>query len=131
EKQSSLKQISLPLVRALQCRQEKRLKKPPAALKLEGIVGQSQQMRACYDLVAQAGDSDANVLIYGETGTGKELFAQAIHHNSPRSRKGFVVVDCAALPSSLVESALFGHEKGAFTSADRSQVGLIKQADGG
>ncbi|MGD0972339.1 MAG: sigma-54 dependent transcriptional regulator [Desulfobaccales bacterium] len=131
EKPSSIKQMSLPLVRALQYRQEKRLKKPPVALNLEGIVGQSPQMRACYDLVAQAADSDANVLIYGETGTGKELFAQAIHRNSHRSGKGFVVVDCAALPSSLVESALFGHEKGAFTSADRSQVGLIKQADGG
>jgi two-component system, NtrC family, response regulator len=131
EKQSSIKQISLPLVRALQYRQEKQLKKPSVALKLERIVGQSPQMAACYDLVAQAADSDANVLIYGETGTGKELFAQAIYQNSPRAGKGFVVVDCAALPSSLVESALFGHEKGAFTSADRSQVGLIKQADGG
>lgn len=131
EKQSSIKQMSLPLVRALQYRQEKRLQKPPVALKLEGIVGQSPQMLACYDLVAQAADSDANVLIYGETGTGKELFAKAIHRNSPRSGKDFVVVDCAALPASLVESALFGHEKGAFTSADRSQVGPIKQAHGG
>ncbi len=131
EKQSSIKQMSLPLVRALQYRQEKRLKKPPVALKLEGIVGQSPQMVACYDFVAQAADSEANVLIYGETGTGKELFAKAIHRNSPRSGKDFVVVDCAALPASLVESALFGHEKGAFTSADRSQVGLIKQAHGG
>ncbi len=131
EKQSSIKQISLPLVRALQYRQERQLQKPPAALNLEGIVGQSPRMAACYDLVSQAANSGANVLIYGETGTGKELFAKAIHRNSPRSGKPFVVVDCAALPSTLVESALFGHEKGAFTSADRSQVGLIKQADGG
>lgn len=131
EKQSSIKQMSLPLVRALQYRQEKKVKKPPVALKLEGIVGKSPLMRACYDLVAQAAGSDANVLIFGETGTGKELFAKAIHANSPRSLRNFVVVDCAALPASLVESALFGHEKGAFTSADRSQVGLIKQADGG
>jgi len=131
EKQSSIKQISLPLVRALQYRQEKRFRKPPAALKLDGLVGQSPQMAACYDLVGQAAESDAHVLISGETGTGKELFAKAIYQNSPRSGKAFVVVDCAALPSSLVESALFGHEKGAFTSADRSQVGLIKQADGG
>jgi two-component system, NtrC family, response regulator len=131
EKQSSIKQMSLPLVRALQYRQEKRLRKPPVALKLEGIVGQSPQMMACYDWVAQAAASDANVLIYGDTGTGKELFAKAIHRNSPRSGKDFVVVDCAALPASLVESALFGHEKGAFTSADRSQMGLIKQAHGG
>jgi two-component system NtrC family response regulator len=101
------------------------------ALKLEGIIGKSPQMRACYDLVAQAASNDTNVLIYGETGTGKELFAKAIHTNSPRFSRYFVVVDCAALPASLVESALFGHEKGAFTSADRAQVGLIKQADGG
>jgi two-component system NtrC family response regulator len=131
EKQSSIKQMSLPLVRALQYRQEKQLKQPPMALKLEGIVGESPQMRDCYDLLAQAASSDASVLIYGETGTGKELFAKAIHANSPRASRNFVVVDCAALPASLVESALFGHEKGAFTSADRSQVGLIKQADGG
>lgn len=131
EKTSSIKQMSLPLVRALQYRQEKQLRKPPVALKLEGIVGHSPEMRACYDLLAQAAGSDANVLIYGETGTGKELFAQAIHINSPRSNRNFVVVDCAALPATLVESALFGHEKGAFTSADRAQVGLIKQADGG
>ncbi len=131
EKQSSIKQMSLPLVRALQYRQEKRIKQPPVALKLAGIVGKSPQMRSCYDMVAQAAVSDANVLIYGETGTGKELFAKAIHANSPRSSRNFVVVDCAALPASLVESALFGHEKGAFTSADRAQVGLIKQADGG
>jgi len=71
------------------------------------------------------------VLIVGETGTGKELFARAIHANSARAAKPFVVVDCAALPESLVESALFGYERGAFTGADRPQVGLIKQADGG
>jgi two-component system NtrC family response regulator len=131
EKSASIKQMSLPLVRALQYRQEKQVKKPPVALKLEGIIGKSPPMRACYDLVAQAAGSDSNVLIYGETGTGKELFAKAIHANSPRFARFFVVVDCAALPANLVESALFGHEKGAFTSADRAQAGLIKQADGG
>jgi two-component system NtrC family response regulator len=88
-------------------------------------------MQACFDVVAHAADGDANVLIFGETGTGKELFARAIHANSSRSNKNFVVVDCAALPESLVESALFGYEKGAFTGADKPQVGLIKQADGG
>ncbi|MGQ9688829.1 MAG: sigma-54-dependent transcriptional regulator [Desulfobaccales bacterium] len=131
EKQSSIKRMTLPLVRALQYREEKRAKKPVTALKLDGIVGDSPKMQACYDVLAQAADSDANVLIYGETGTGKELFARAIHANSNRSHKNFVVVDCAALPESLVESALFGYERGAFTGADKSQVGLIKQADGG
>lgn len=131
EKQASLKQMYLPLVRALQYRREKQIKKPPVALKLEGILGKSPEMQACFDLLAQAAGDDANVLIFGGTGTGKELFAKAIHANSPRSARNFVVVDCAAMPASLVESALFGHEKGAFTSADRTQAGLIKQADRG
>lgn len=131
EKQHSIKRMTLPLVRALQYREEKRQRAAPRALKLDGIVGDSPKMQACYDLLAQAAESDANVLISGETGTGKELFARAIHANSKRSHKPFVVVDCAALPESLVESALFGYEKGAFTGADKSQVGLIKQADGG
>lgn len=69
--------------------------------------------------------------ITGETGTGKELFARAIHDNSQRSGKGFVVVDCAAMPENLVESMLFGHEKGAFTGADRNREGLIKYVDRG
>jgi two-component system NtrC family response regulator len=131
EKQSSIKKMTLALSRAMQYRQEKKAKPPMVALKLEGIVGKSPQMRACYDILAQAAESDANVMIVGETGTGKELFARAIHANSARANKPFVVVDCAAMPESLVESALFGYEKGAFTGADRPQVGLIKQADGG
>lgn len=88
-------------------------------------------MRASLNLVAQAANSDANVLITGETGTGKELFARAIHVNSARADRSFVVVDCAALPQNLVESTLFGHEKGAFTGADKARVGLIRQAHGG
>ncbi len=131
EKQSSIKRMTLPLVRALQYREEKKVRRPAVALKLDGIVGDGFKMQSCYDIVAQAADSDANVLIFGETGTGKELFARAIHFNSHRSKKSFVVVDCAALPESLVESALFGYEKGAFTGADKPQVGLIKQADMG
>lgn len=131
EKPSSIKAMTLPLVRALQYRQEKQARKPPVVLNREGLVGNSSPMRASIDLVAQAANSDANVLITGETGTGKELFAYAIHNNSARAGKNFVVVDCAALPESLVESMLFGHERGAFTGADRPQDGLIKQAHGG
>jgi two-component system NtrC family response regulator len=81
--------------------------------------------------LAQAAGSRANTLITGETGTGKELFARAIHQNSPLAERRFVVVDCAALPESLIESTLFGHEKGAFTGADSTKEGLIKQSDGG
>ena len=101
------------------------------ALKRDGIVGSGPRLRDCMDVVAQAANSDANVLIDGETGTGKEIFAWAIHQNSRRAEKNFVVVDCTALPETLVESMLFGHERGAFTGADRSQMGLFKQADGG
>jgi two-component system NtrC family response regulator len=123
--------MTLPLLRALQYREEKMAAKPPVALKREGIVGSTPQMRACLELLAQAAYSNTNVLITGETGTGKELFASAIHHNSPRAGGNFVVVDCTALPDTLVESMLFGHEKGAFTGADKSHKGLIKQADRG
>ena len=123
--------IELPLVRALQYREVKKQRTAPIVLKRDAIVGNSATMKKCLDLMAQAAVSDANVLITGETGTGKEVFAQAIHDNSPRAAMPFVTVDCASLPPTLIESILFGHEKGAFTGADRLQEGLIKQADGG
>ncbi|MGA1871361.1 MAG: sigma 54-interacting transcriptional regulator [bacterium] len=97
----------------------------------KGIIGESLPLRSCLEIVIQAAKSDSHVLITGETGTGKELFALAIHNTSNRAHKNFVVVDCAALPETLIESTLFGHEKGAFTGADKTQDGLIKQADGG
>ena len=123
--------IELPLVRALQYREVKNKKKTPLVLRREGIVGSSAIMESCMELIAQATASDANVLITGETGTGKELFARAIHNNSSRGGKVFITVDCASLPSSIIESILFGHEKGAFTGADKSREGLVKHADGG
>jgi two-component system, NtrC family, response regulator len=131
EKPSSLKETQLALTRALQYREERKLKRPPVALKLEGIVGTSRRMKESFNAIAQAAHSDANVLITGETGSGKELFAWAIHQNSSRADKSFVVVDCAALPDTLVESIIFGHEKGAFTGADKARDGLIRQAHGG
>ncbi|MEW5800655.1 MAG: sigma-54 dependent transcriptional regulator [bacterium] len=131
EKPSSIQAMTLPLVRAIQYREGKKTEKQPAALRKENIIGSSPLMEACFDLLAQAANSEASVLITGETGTGKELFARAIHENSSRAQSNFVVVDCAALPETLVESVLFGHEKGAFTGADRARSGLISQADGG
>jgi two-component system NtrC family response regulator len=131
EKPSSVKDMTLSLVRALQYREEKSLRQPPVALKQEGIIGNSSHLKACLNLVAEAAHSDASALITGETGTGKELFAWAIHNNSRRSKKSFVVVDCASLPQTLVESILFGHEKGAFTGAEKAREGLVKQANGG
>jgi len=132
QKPLSPKKMILPLSRVLQYRDDiKKTRKPAVALKLGGIVGTSTHMRACLDSLAHAANSEVNVLITGETGTGKELFAKAIHTNNPRADKSFVVVDCAALPETLVESSLFGFEKGAFTGAVRSQDGLIKQAHNG
>ena len=95
------------------------------------IVGASGALQRVLDLVRKVSQSNTTVLIRGETGTGKELIAGALHHNSPRSARNFVKVNCAALPENLLESELFGHEKGAFTSADRQRVGRFEQADGG
>ncbi|HPB38825.1 MAG TPA: sigma-54 dependent transcriptional regulator, partial [Syntrophorhabdus sp.] len=132
QKPCSLSSMRLVLTRAIQYREKKGLAtKPPVLLKKDNIIGNSPSLRACFDLVAQAAQSDINVLITGETGTGKELFARAIHDNSQRADKSFIVVDCAAMPDNLVESTLFGHEKGAFTGADRSREGLIKLAHRG
>jgi len=131
EKPLSMEKITLQLVRALQYHEEKAGKKQPVVLKSEGIVGSSPQLETCLDLLAQIANSNVNILITGETGTGKELFAKAIHKNSSRAGKNFIVVDCTALPETLVESMLFGHEKGAFTGAEKARVGLIKEADGG
>ncbi|MBA4423328.1 MAG: Fis family transcriptional regulator [Syntrophus sp. (in: bacteria)] len=123
--------IKLHLMRALLYRAERRTRKPAKALKIDAIIGNSSRMKDAYDLLSEATSTDVNVLVTGETGTGKELFAKAIHDNSPRAGKSFVVVDCAALQGTLIESILFGHEKGAFTGAVQGRVGLIKQADGG
>jgi two-component system NtrC family response regulator len=134
EKGSSIKEISLALERALKYRQGKlqaERVRSPRRLKRDSIVGTSPAIMACLDVVAEAAESDANVLITGETGTGKELFARAVHDNSLRAGKSFTVVDCAALPDNLVESLLFGHEKGTFTGAERQREGLIREAHGG
>lgn len=132
QKTDSPKKILLPLQRVIRYRDGlKNAQISRVALRLDGIVGDSSSMKACFDLLAQAAISDANVLLTGETGTGKEVFAEAIHKNSPRASHNFVVVDCATLPETLVENMLFGHEKGAFTGADNIREGLIKQADKG
>jgi DNA-binding NtrC family response regulator len=96
-----------------------------------GIVGRSAAIRALLDVLLLAAPTEATVLIEGETGTGKELVARAVHRLSRRARAAFVAVNCAALPEALVESELFGHTKGAFTGADRPREGRFRQADGG
>ena len=95
------------------------------------IVGKSPAMQKLYDKLSRIVDSDASVLLTGESGTGKELVARSIHSSSPRSGKPFVPVNCGALPEALMESELFGHEKGAFTDAKSNRVGMFAEANGG
>ncbi len=131
-KSGSSQEIILSLTRVIQYRNEiKKNQQKPRSLKKEMIIGNSKPMQECFDLVADAASNDINVLLKGETGTGKELFARAIHDNSNRADKNFVVVDCTALPPTLVESLLFGHRKGTYTGAEKSRRGLVEQADGG
>lgn len=99
--------------------------------KFENLVGSSESMRRLYELLELTAPSMSTVLISGETGTGKELVARAIHYNSPRAEAPFVTVNCGALPESLVEAELFGHRKGAFTGADSNRPGKFETADGG
>jgi len=126
-KPPTLNKIRLPIQRAMEHHKGKQ-KVLPLGLKRSGIIGDSRVVQASLDLVAQAAATQAATLITGDTGTGKELFARAIHDNSARMSGPFVVVDCAALPEKLVESELFGYERGAFTGADRRFEGLIRQA---
>jgi two-component system response regulator GlrR len=98
---------------------------------LHGAVGQSPSMRAVFSRIERAGKTDATVLVTGETGTGKEVTAWAIYEASKRKGKPFVVVDCGAIAHNLIESELFGHEKGAFTGAVQRRIGAFERADGG
>jgi Nif-specific regulatory protein len=95
------------------------------------IIGNSGEMRQVYDQVSQVARSNATVLLRGESGTGKEMIANALHYNSLRSKKPFIKVNCAALPDTLIESELFGYEKGAFTGAVQRKKGRFELADGG
>nr|MBC8247240.1 sigma 54-interacting transcriptional regulator [Deltaproteobacteria bacterium] len=94
--------------------------------RITGIIGNSNKMREVYRMISQVSGSNATVLIRGESGTGKELAANAVHYNSQRSKKPFIKVNCAALPANLIESELFGHEKGAFTGAIRQKPGKFE-----
>jgi len=102
-----------------------------ARFKFEGIVGTSPKMQEVLRVAAAVAPTDATVLIYGETGTGKEILARSIHYQSPRAHGPFVAINCGAIPETLLETELFGHEKGAFTSAVGSRVGKFEAADGG
>jgi len=97
----------------------------------ENLIGKSRPMQEIFGLIEQVAGSRSTVMIYGRSGTGKELVAKAVHYNSPRSTKAFIPVNCAAIPAELLESELFGHEKGAFTGAIATKVGKFELATGG
>jgi two-component system response regulator HydG len=107
------------------------LRQQLARLQISQMVGRSPTMHSLLEMIALIAPSEATVLITGESGTGKSLVARAIHANSPRREKPLVEVNCAAIPENLIESELFGHEKGAFTGADRQRQGRFSQAHGG
>jgi two-component system NtrC family response regulator len=129
QKPLSMGDLKLSLSRALEYRASKA--KRSVVLDRRLIVGSSEAVEQALRQLAEGAGTDVSVLISGETGTGKELFARTLHENSPRAGRPFVVVDCASLPPTLTESVLFGHRKGAFTGADREAKGLIAEANGG
>src|ERR1043166_8097551 len=95
------------------------------------MIGESRAMKDVYRFIARVAPTDSTVLIHGESGTGKELAAHAIHRSSPRKDRSFVAVNCSAIPETLLESELFGYEKGAFTGAVAQKIGRFELADGG
>jgi len=132
----SADQLQVSIERALQQKrlleENRRLKEQVASTySFENIVGKSLPMLQVFELIKKVAKSEANVLILGESGTGKELVARSIHANSRRAERAFIPVDCASLPETLLESELFGHEKGAFTGAVSSRPGLFEFANGG
>lgn len=131
QKPLTVDHITLSLSRVLAFRQQKDSGGNGATLVRRDIVGNCPALLASLDLAAEAAASNVNVLLQGETGTGKDLFAKVIHNNSHRAHAAFVTLDCASFTETLIESQLFGHVKGAFTGADRTREGLLKQAHGG
>ncbi len=131
QKPVALQEVTLTLVRALEYREARLRRNRQRPMHCPEIIGSSQTLGKCLQELGQAAATENNLLIYGETGTGKELFARALHQNSPRAGLSFVVVDCSALTPSLLESTLFGHVKGAFTGAVGEKQGLVAQGHRG
>ena len=99
--------------------------------RLDYIIGQSDEMKAVFNLIEKVAHSDSTIIVYGETGTGKELVARAIHQTSSRRNKPFITINCGAIPENLLESELFGHVRGAFTGATTTKTGKFELANGG
>ncbi len=131
EKPVTTETIQRLISRALQHRKQQDESSPPTLIQPNPIIGRSSTIKTCLQQVDKVAKSNTSVLISGETGTGKELFARTLHRNSHRSRHKFVVLDCASLQETLAESALLGHWKGAYTDARQNRTGLIKLADQG
>ena len=133
EKPLSLENVTLRVKHALdqhRLEQENRTLRTKVERKFE-LIGQSLAMRQLKQIIETAGPTNSRVLIGGENGTGKELVARAIHQQSPRANRPFVAVNCAAIPETLIESELFGHERGSFSGATTMKRGQFEQADGG
>jgi len=130
-KGGSPKEFQLSLERALKYRRQKQERGLENKLNRTEIIGESPAIKSSLTKIFKAAQTDVPVLVSGETGTGKELFGKAIHKNSSRLRENFIIVDCAALSEDLAESMLFGHTKGAFTSADSDKTGLVRLAHQG
>jgi len=136
QKPFELEELEVKINRALEHRRDTGVlqilrSQSSQALEHNNIVGNSPQIRKIFEIIKKIARSNASILITGETGTGKELIASLAHYNSLRAKQSFVKVNCAALQENLLESELFGHEKGAFTSADRQRIGRFEQANGG
>jgi len=131
QKPISIDNILIPIDRARDFRHARLERERAENFQREGIVGEGKAIKDCLNQIAEAAGTENSVLISGETGTGKELFARALHNNSPRADGYLVVVDCAALTETLVESTLFGHIKGSFTGAMQDQEGLLQKGHKG
>ncbi len=137
EQKQALEELTARLAQKVQAQAteladlERNLSQLKLRFNYDKIVGKSEAMQKVFKLLDRITDTDVPVLVHGETGTGKELVARALHFNGPRSQGPFVSVNCSAISESLMESELFGHMKGSFTGADRDKPGLFEQADGG
>jgi DNA-binding NtrC family response regulator len=132
ERENLLMTLQRAFERITLVRENRVLQKRVAAIeRIPSIIGEHPKMKEVYRIVTKIAATSSTVLIYGESGTGKELVARAIHDRSSRSQQPFMAINCAAIPETLIESELFGHEKGSFTGANAREIGILEAANGG